>query len=158
MKKLLFFSTLALTLCATSVMAQTNAAATSYGKAFKEQSALSPARVQWLLKDKQGVDHVQLVGYVAEVCQKEGCWLKLSGGIGNNSEVVLVKMKDHAFAMPKDIAGKKAVVNGNIIKKMQSVTDQKHYLEDAGASKEVIDNVTEPKEVYELQATGVTIY
>lgn len=162
MKKLLFFSSLALALCSTSAMAQSAVAGSakpvSYGKAFKQETALSPARVQWLLKDKQQVNNVQLNGYIAEVCQKEGCWLKLSGAPGSTADVILVKMKDHAFVLPKDIAGKQAMVQGNIVKKTQSVADQKHYLEDAGAGQAEIDAVTTPKEVYEMQATGVTVY
>lgn len=67
-------------------------------------------------------------------------------------------MKDHAFLLPKDLAGKKALVNGTLVKKVQSVAEQKHYLEDAGASAEEMAKITQPKETYVMQATGVVVY
>lgn len=72
-----------------------------------------------------------------------------------SNDDVMVRMKDHAFVVPKDIAGKTAVVHGTVAKKMQSVAEQKHYMEDAGAPADQIAKITEPKAVYEMQVTGV---
>ncbi len=156
MKKLLFLSSLALTICASSSFAQTAQDKSYYGAPFIEQTALSPARVTWIMKDKEKVEKMQLTGYIGEVCQKEGCWIRLRTDKNVNDDI-LVKMKDHAFVLPKDIAGKRAVVNGTLVKKTQSVAEQQHYLEDAGASKAEIAAVTAPKVIYEMQATGVQV-
>lgn len=158
MKKLFFFSSLALTLCTTSVMAQSSVPAkTSYGTAFTQGNVYSPGRLPWLMKEKKSLDKMQMVGYISEVCQKEGCWIKMTTEKTSHDEL-LVKMKDHAFVLPKDIAGKRVMVSGSLVKKTQTVAEQQHYLEDAGASKEEIAAITAPKEVYEMQATGVNVY
>lgn len=160
MKKLLFFSSLALALCSTQVVvAQNNGipTSTSYGTSFTPQDNYSPGRLPYLVKEKKNLDKIQMTGYIAEVCQKEGCWIKLRTDKSINDEM-LVKIKDHAFALPKDIAGKRAMINGSVVKKTMTVAEQKHYLEDAGASKEEIAAVKAPKEVYEMVATGVIVY
>lgn len=152
MKKLLFLSSIALTLCGTAAIAQT---AATYGKAFTTTQVMSTTRASGLTADKDVVPNVQLEGKVSEVCQKEGCWIVL--GNENGGDVVMIRMKDHAFKVPKDIAGKHAIVNGNLKKKVQSVEEQKHYLEDAGASQAEMARITAPKNVFELEATGVIV-
>lgn len=159
MKKLLFFSSLALTLCTTQVMAQSGSAPekTVYGTAFLPQDTYSPGRLPYLLSTNANLDKIQMTGYISEVCQKEGCWVKIRTDKNINDEM-LVKIKDHAFALPKNIAGKRALINGSVVKKTQSVAEQRHYLEDAGASQSEINAVTTPKETYEMVATGVIVY
>ena len=157
MKKLLILSTLLLSLAGTTAMAQTTGNKKAYGAAFKQADAIaSPGRLDVMMKDKAKLENIQLSGYVSEVCQKEGCWLRLR----TNKDIeddMFVKMKDHAFLLPKDIAGKTAIINGTVVKKVQSVAEQQHYLEDAGASKEEIAKITQPKETYQMQATGVVL-
>lgn len=158
MKKILLLSCLLLLgLGFTAANAQKTKAPKTYGEAFKESSVLSVARLPVLMKDQSEVKDVALTGYVTEVCQKEGCWLKMSTEKGSQDEI-FVKMKDHAFLLPKDIAGKRAVVFGTVEKKEQSVKEQQHYLEDAGASQEEIDAIDTPKTTFVLSATGVEIY
>jgi hypothetical protein len=155
MKKLLFLSTLALALCSTT-FAQSGPSK-SYGTAFSQQSAMSTGRLPVLMANKQKIENFRAIGYVAEVCQKEGCWMTIKSN-KNSNDRVLVKMKDHSFVLPKDVAGQTAVVNGTIVKKTQTVAEQKHLLEDAGASQAEISKITSPKEIYEMQATGVVLY
>jgi hypothetical protein len=159
MKKLLFFSSLALALCSAQVVVAQNGipTKTSYGAAFLPQDNYSPGRLPYLLSTKKNLDKIQMTGYISEVCQKEGCWIKLRTDKNINDEM-LVKIKDHAFALPKDIAGKRALINGSVVKKTLSVAEQQHYLQDAGASKEEIAAVKAPKEIYEMVATGVIVY
>lgn len=151
MKKLLFLSSLALTLCSTAAMAQ-NA---TYGKTFTTNQVMSTTRASGLTADKDMVPNVQFEGKVSEVCQKEGCWMVI--GNENGGEVMMVRMKDHAFKVPKDLAGKHVIVNGNLKKKVQSVEEQKHYMEDAGASEGEMARITAPKNVFELEATGIVV-
>lgn len=159
MKKLLLIATSLLLLSGYAAEAQvlSGKAPAIYGQAFGDDMKMSPGRLPWLMKDKNELNNFQMVGYVQEVCQKEGCWLKMSTNPASD-DAIFVKMKDHAFTVPKDISGKMVLVHGNVIKKMQSVEEQKHYLEDAGASKEAISAVTQPKEVYEMEASGVKVY
>lgn len=158
MKKLLLFATSLFLLNVSSVSAQiADKTPVIYGQAFTDAAVMSPGRLGHIMKDKQKINNFQMMGYVTEVCQKEGCWLKLSTTKTSN-DAVFVKMKDHAFVVPKDLAGKMIVVQGEVIKKQQSVEEQKHYLEDAGAAKEEISAITQPKEVYEMEASGVKVY
>jgi hypothetical protein len=153
MKKLLLLSSLALALISVSTQAQTSTKKV-YGTSFTTANAISPARLSVEMKDKDKLEDIQLTGYISKVCQREGCWMVISSD-KNGSDDVMVRMKDHSFAVPKDIAGKTATVKGSIVKKMQSVAEQKHYLQDEGAAPEVIAKITTPKPVYEMQVTGV---
>ena len=157
MKKLLLIATSLLLLNSYIAKAQATTAPAIYGQAFSDDMKLSPGRLSWLMKDKNELNNFQMVGYVQEVCQKEGCWLKMTTN-PTSDDAVLIKMKDHAFTVPKNINGKMIAAHGNIVKKTQSIEEQQHYLEDAGASAEAIKAITQPKEVYEMQASGVKVY
>ena len=157
MKKLLFLSAMALTLCG-AASAQTAQSPTSYGTAFSLQEvSSSPGRLPRLREGKQKLENAKMMGVISQVCQAEACWLMLKTDY-NTDDAVLIKMKDHAFVVPKNLAGKRAAVSGTIVKKMQSVEEQKHLLQDAGASAADIAKVSAPKEMYEMQATGVVLY
>ena len=135
---------------------QSVSAQEKFGEAFEIGTAMAPGRLDHLMTSTEKLEDVQMTGYVKEVCQKEGCWLRLSTDKNGNDEL-FVKMKDHAFLLPKDIAGKHAVILGNVSKKVVSVKEQQHYLEDAGASAEEIAKITEPKESYQMEAAGVIL-
>src|SRR5262245_10424040 len=51
----------------------------------------------------------KIQGKVVEVCQAMGCWAKLKKEDGST---IMIKVKDHEFAMPKDIVGRTIVVEG----------------------------------------------
>lgn len=53
-----------------------------------------------------------------------------------------VKFKDYAFFMPKDCAGKKAVVDGYAYTQTTSVEELKHLAGDAGKPQAEIDAIT----------------
>lgn len=155
MKKLLFLSSLALSLCSTAVFAQTATKGAIYGKAFTSTQVLSTTRAASVTSEKDVVENVQFEGKVTEVCQKEGCWLVLSSQNGGDN--IMVKMKDHSFKVPTDLYGKHVIINGNLKKTTQSVEEQKHLMEDRGASQAEMARVTTPKNVFELIATGVMV-
>jgi hypothetical protein len=52
---------------------------------------------------------VLVSGRIIRVCQEMGCWLALDAG---NEEELIVRFKDYAFFVPKDLAGKTARVQG----------------------------------------------
>jgi len=96
----------------------------------------------------------QVKGKVVEVCQAMGCWAKLQREDGST---VMIKVKDHEFAMPKDIVGKTVVAEGKAEVKETSVSMLKHYAEDAGKSKEEIDSIKEPKKEVTMTVKGVKV-
>jgi len=91
---------------------------------------------------------------VVSVCQAKGCWMRLDLENGNE---VMVKFKDYGFFMPKDIAGKEVIVNGNAFVNEVSVDEQRHYAEDAGDTKETIALIIEPKKTFSFEADGVLL-
>lgn len=125
-----------------------------YGKEFAKDKAYSASELSQRMGDKNEVLNVVLVGEITEVCQAEGCWMKVKNEEGTD---IFVKFVDHAFLIPKDLAGRKAYVNGTAVRKTVSVEDQRHYAEDAGKSSEEVAQITKPKVELRVNATGVII-
>jgi len=96
----------------------------------------------------------KITGTVAEVCQAEGCWIRLQKADGTT---LLVKAKDHAFAMPKDIVGKTVVAEGEATVKEVSEAMRKHLAEDAGKSKEEIEKIKGDSKEIIFSAKGVKV-
>jgi hypothetical protein len=91
---------------------------------------------------------------VTDVCKAKGCWMKLQMKDGSEA---MVKFKDYGFFMPKDIEGRKVVVNGKAFVSEMSVEDQRHYAKDAGKTEEEIIQITKPKKIYGFEADGVLL-
>lgn len=96
----------------------------------------------------------KITAKVIEVCQSKGCWMTLNM---ENGDEVMVKFKDYAFFMPKDISGKEVILNGKAYVNEVPVDEQRHYAEDAGKSAEEVAAITEPKKTYSFEADGVLI-
>lgn len=123
-----------------------------YGENFEVSSPLSFAAASDSIMNTDSLV-TQVSGTVNEVCQVKGCWLTM--GEGENS--MRVKFKDYGFFVPKDCAGKTAYLKGVMKKETVSVDEQKHYLEDAGASEEEIAAVTEDEVQLSFMADGVIL-
>ena len=89
-----------------------------------------------------------------EVCKAMGCWAKIERADGST---VMIKVKDHEFAMPLDIIGKTILAEGTAELKQTSVSMLKHYAEDAGKSKEEIEKIKEPKKEVLINLKGVKV-
>lgn len=126
---------------------------TGYGADFKTKKSVSVTEFKAKMDQKDNWDGV-VTGTVKEVCKKEGCWLRLDDGSASG---IMVKMKDHAFVLPKDIDGRTVYVSGKATKKTTSVDELKHYAEDAGKSKAEIDAITQPKVEVSIEAAGVKV-
>ncbi len=55
---------------------------------------------------------VRTEGTIARVCQAMGCWMELQAGAA--APAVRVPMAGHAFFLPKDVAGRHAVIEGRV--------------------------------------------
>ena len=91
---------------------------------------------------------------VASVCKKKGCWMNLAL---ENGREVMVKFKDYAFFVPKDIEEKEVIVKGKAYVTEMSVEDRQHYAEDAGKSPEEVKAITTPEFTLAFLADGVKI-
>ena len=96
----------------------------------------------------------QVKGKVVEVCKAMGCWAKIERADGST---VMIKVKDHEFAMPLDIVGKTVVAEGTAEVKQTSVSMLKHYAEDAGKSKEEVEKIKEAKKEVLINVKGVKV-
>ena len=129
---------------------------TSVGMEINDADALPAARMAEHYKAMKVGDTVnsKMIGKVEEVCQAKGCWMKVDL---ENGEQVMVKFKDYAFFMPKDLAGKEVVLNGKAFVNEVPVDEERHYAEDGGATPEEIAAITAPKKTFSFEADGVLI-
>ncbi|MCY1523905.1 hypothetical protein D9M68_588190 [compost metagenome] len=125
----------------------------SFGEGVKKGGEITTAEVDAKLGKKTQAD-MKVTGVVTLVCQKKGCFMNLAMP---NGETMFVNFKDYAFFMPKDIAGKKVVVDGFAKRKETSVEDLKHFAEDAKKPAEEIAKITKPKKEIVFEAKGVVI-
>ncbi len=127
----------------------------SIGEKITEQEAINKeamAAIYDALNPGDTVD-VKFSSTVNEVCQSKGCWMKMDLG----EKEVMIKFKDYAFFMPKDIAGKEVILNGKAFIEEMSVEDQKHFAEDAGKSEDEIADIKEAKRTLSFISDGVLI-
>jgi hypothetical protein len=59
--------------------------------------------------------------------------------------------------MPKDAAGRTAIISGIAKVEETSIADLQEYAKDAGKSKEEIAAITEPKQELAFEASGVIL-
>lgn len=126
------------------------------GSTFKAENILSAEQMEEKYKGLKAGDTIS-ISFQAEVysvCKKKGCWMELSL---DNSEPVLVKFRDYAFFVPKDIDGKEVIVNGKAYIEEMSVEEQQHYAQDAGAKQEEKEAIVKPKNTFSFIADGVKI-
>lgn len=126
----------------------------SYGKKFDAKNAKPVSSLSQDMGTQTEMENVVLAGEITQVCQAAGCWIKMKNEQGAD---VFVKFKDHAFLVPKDLAGHKAVIKGTAVKKTVSVEERRHLAEDAGATEEEIAKITEPQEELRVEATGIIV-
>ena len=129
----------------------------SYGEQITADNALSAKEMSEKYDALQTGDTItaKFVTTVNSVCKMKGCWMTLD--LPDAEESPMVKFKDYGFFVPKDIEGEKVIVEGIAFIEETSVEDQKHFAEDAGKSKEEIEQITEAKRSPGFLAHGVLI-
>ncbi|MEZ6037277.1 MAG: DUF4920 domain-containing protein [Planctomycetota bacterium] len=98
---------------------------------------------------------IRVTGPITDVCQTKGCWMTL-GKPAAGQPPFLVKFKDYAFFVPKDAAGRDAIIEGELSFMQETVEQTRHYLEDAGKHEEA-KKVTEGRKILKFMANGVAI-
>lgn len=157
MKKILFLSILTLAGFVTNAQPPKVPAdpGTVFGEKTTAENAITVEELFKQLDAKEGKKEatVKLKGLVTTVCQMEGCWIKIKSPNGP----MMVKLKDHKFLVPVILEGKNVVISGVAEEKITSVEQQRHYLEDAGKSKEEIAKITQPKKEVIVEARGILV-
>ncbi len=153
MKKLLNIFTILALFCGSS-QAQSSEKVASYGEKITPDNAIEATKINAMLNEQDSV-HAKIIGTVASVCQKKGCWLKMDAGDG---QIMMVRFYDYGFFVPMDCEGKKIILEGSAVKSVMTVDELRHYAEDAGKSKEEISKITSEEKQISFEATGVLLY
>ena len=104
--------------------------------------------------EKKELKDLKFEAKVNSVCKVKGCWMNLDL---ENGQEIMVNFKDYSFFVPKDIEGKKVIVDGKASIEILSVKQLQHYAYDAGKTDEEIKKIVNPKKVYSFEAKGVLI-
>jgi hypothetical protein len=165
LKKLLFASTFAALLVSCnseSAPAETTeteapAAPQTFGETITADGTI-PYEALKTKMETEAADSVavKFTGTVQEVCQAKGCWMKIASD-DPDAEPIMVRFKDYGFFMPKDIAGRKVIMDGYAFVEETPVDELRHYAEDAGKSQEEIEAITESKKETKFLASGVLL-
>jgi Domain of unknown function (DUF4920) len=102
-------------------------------------------------KDNDGKE-VLIKGNISEVCQEMGCWMVISDGT-NNVRI----LTNHNFFVPKDIAGRSAVVVGTFKVTELSEEEANHYNKESGDPSMKTQDVKGPQKEYEIDAFGIKV-
>lgn len=138
----------------TTEAADTTSANTGwFGEEFEMAEAITPAEVPGLMSDSSSNEFI-VEGTIQECCQKKGCWMKVDM---ENGESMRVSFKDYGFFVPLDAGGKTMTMKGVAMYDTIGVDMLKHLAEDANATQEEIDAITEPELALTFEATGVYI-
>lgn len=126
-----------------------------FGAKIDEAGAISMDSLLALVNaGSTDMNGVKVEGKVSDVCQAKGCWMQLEKGDGSTMRVTF---KDYGFFVPKDCAGKSAIILGHAYMDTTSIEDLRHFAEDAGKTKEEIEKITEPEVELAFEAEGVII-
>ncbi len=127
-----------------------------YGEAFSVEGAVP---VQAVVAERHHYlgRAVKIEGTVAEVCQMAGCWLTLQTGDGDNIRILVARKEngDYAFTVPKDISGRRVVVQGMLAEEILLEGTQRHLAQDAGRT--IDDQTLVPKSELLETSQGVLI-
>jgi len=154
-----FSAVVLLTACSEKSSAPANAATAKDGKHFgttvTAKNAVPYDKVMAKMANTDSLN-MKVTGKVKEVCQKKGCWMTLVSDKPGYPEM-RVTFKDYAFFMPKDLSGKRVVVDGFARVETTSVDMLRHFAEDAKKSPQEIAAIKEPKREVSFEAAGVLI-
>ena len=124
-----------------------------YGAKVENSNAVEATNLPALLSGKDTIK-VKVQATVLDACAEKGCWMTLKI---NDSTSATVKMKGYAFFVPQDIIGKTVLVEGISFMRTTSVTELKHFAEDAKKSKKEIAAITQPEKQVRVLADGILV-
>ena len=125
-----------------------------FGDAVTTSNVLSLADLSAKMSAQKTLEGITIEAPITAACQNKGCWMDVKNG----DQTMKVTFKDYGFFVPKNCAGRTAVMQGKAFVEKTSVADLVHYAVDGGMSKEEAEKkFTEPKEELRFEATGVVI-
>jgi hypothetical protein len=103
------------------------------------------------MNDWNGKD-VVVKGTVSEVCQEMGCWMTMSV----DGKTTRIKT-GHEFFLPKDVAGREAIVSGKFKIAEISEEDARHYNDESPNPTVKSEDIVGPQKALEIEASGIVI-
>lgn len=127
----------------------------SFGEAIEKEGAKDHYSMLGTYQGLEAKDSLpgKFKAQVKEVCQSKGCWMTLA--LPNGLET-RVRFKDYGFFVPKDIAGRYVIVEGQAFLQELSVEEQQHYAEEAQNGQDPAA-IIEPITSYGFLAHGVLV-
>ena len=125
----------------------------TFGEPIDKKGAVSAKKLAQKMDKAESLD-IKVKGTITEVCQAKGCWMTIDLG---DDELMRVKFKDYGFFVPKDAAGKTAIIQGVAKNEIIGVDELRHLAKDAGKSEKEIIAIDKPKEELTFVAEGVII-
>ncbi len=117
---------------------------------FGEDIKLTKAIAMDVAIKNMSKSEVLVKATVGKVCKKKGCWMTLN----NSQSEYRVTFKDYGFFVPFSLVGKEVLVQGKIEKKVMSLKETRHYIEDEGGDP---SKVTKGRTEYRIVASGVKV-
>ena len=128
-----------------------------YGKGISQKDTVSVSSLL-TFPEKYIGKTVTVKGNITDVCEKRGCWIKLSGD--KPYQTITVKVNDGEIVFPLEAKGKPAVAEGKFEVIELSLEQTKKYLahkaEEEG-KKFDSESVTEPLKIYRIKGSGARI-
>jgi len=125
----------------------------NFGETISSENAIQVVELEGLFESENTVS-TKVTGEITACCQHSGCWMDIDMGDG---QLVNITFEEGAFTVPKDAAGKNAIIEGVATREIIPVETLKLYAKDEGKSQEEIDAITEPGVSYSIVASGVII-
>jgi hypothetical protein len=124
------------------------------GAEFDRTQAKSSDEIAAYLAAYNGdTSEVAFTANIIDNCAKKGCWMNVNIA----GEPVRVKFKDYEFFVPLDAAGHQTTLNGTFNFDTLTVAHLRHLAEDANATEDSINSITEPEYSVTFMATGVYV-
>ena len=133
--------------CITSIIISTTALSvesTQFGETISMSNPVSLSKA--LLKS----GNVLIKAKVGTVCKKKGCWMTIK----DVQAKVRVTFEGYKFFVPFSLIGKNVLIQGKMNIKEMSLSETKHYIEDAGGDS---SKVTKGRVEHRFVATGVKV-
>lgn len=126
----------------------------AFGAKISTEGAVPVTELVSKMSGQKSIEGIKIEAPITASCQAKGCWMDVKNG----ENEMKVTFKDYGFFVPKNCAGKTAVMEGKAFINVTSIEDQVHYAVDGGMSEEEAKKkFTAPKEELRFEATGVVI-
>lgn len=118
----------------------------TFGEAPDRTKPLTPLASILAEPERYRDQVVRTEGQIAQVCQRMGCWMELREG--EEGPAVRVPLAGHRYFLPRDVAGRRAMLEGRVAMRPLSQGEREH-LESEGA--------TATASALSITATGVVV-